>query len=250
MTPNDGNFANIHGTNQGTYLLGGRDENNECTSVDFNDEKGEQEGFGRESVTVTVGYKRKWRILVMGGLMMQEQTEGDMVEGPTNALWMLDKEAEDKSLQWERRKLSRPMCRFGAVTLRNEWLILFGGYHVKMKAMRASEYQPKLEMSRQMYALRLKDGQWISLQKKLPRKAEYFAVYNEGAEVVHLYTYRGHHYTIEVKDLFEAVEEAQDTAASWEVDKSDSGKTVLPTKSKSITNMGPKLGDSDDEKEE
>jgi len=258
MKANDGKWANVQSTKKGTFLLGGEDTKSECFSVDYNatrmaaDKAGgaatttlsveSQAGFGRESVTMSLNYESKERVLVMGGMVQQQTVAGNMVEGPTNALWMLD--TEMKPMQWEKRMLARPTSRFGLINLNDEYLVFFGGYQIQPRRLTTI-----CALCRRIFALRLKDGQWLQLTEKLPLKSEYFAVYSPGSDVVHLFTYRGHHYTIQTTDLMRAINNACDEGKTWK--SADAGKTVMPTKSGSLQSLGPKIDedDPDDEKE-
>ena len=163
------------------------------------------------------------------------------INAPTDSLWMLDLEAHGTSEQWKKLFLHTRMSRFGSINYNNEWLFFFGGFQF-------SKRRKEFGDSNKVYALRLADGAWHAIQLKLQRKSCFFAVFPEGSAVVHLYTYRGHHYTLEINELTGAVNSTAVKMNMW----TEQSKTVLPTKSKSITNMGPKIDDddTDDEKDD
>ena len=66
--------------------------------------------------------------------------------------------------------------------------------------------------------------------------------------MIHLFSWRGRYYTININDIVKPMDNGQvmDCSKEW----IEQGKTAVPTKSFMIQNMGPKIEDSDDEDSE
>ena len=90
-------------------------------------------------------------------------------------------------------------------------------------------------------SFKLKPNWWFEVYLRLPLKDHFHAIYpeNNRTETIHLFSYSGKYYKIKMKDIKSKLKAGQfHELHSW----TEAGKTVLPTKSKSVKNIGPKKG--------
>merc|ERR1711997_571239 len=97
-------------------------------------------------------------------------------------------------------------------------------------------YENKIE------CLDLEKDKWIAIKRKLPKKSAYFAL-NVDDEIVHLFCWKGEHFTVRIEDIIEAVKEIDENDPNNTLSWNELGKTVVPTKVLSLKNKGPKLPD-------
>ena len=284
----DDNYAQI-GYSKATkklYILGAeeksdKDENYELvpysTCVKFVD-KGDYQrkirGFGQFSRVLAVNTidiitkdtkaepikdpesKRADYLYVMGGI--KPYPTGGIVPEDLLCKYILNNDADrtnDKNQQstqkWQQSYTAQPILRNGIINYEDRFLISFGGTIVTQQKQQDKSYNIYvLILTDKEEKYGLKENVWYELKRKLPEKKRYFnAVYISGDKVVHLFSYRGEYFTLDIKTIIDEIEIGEtrkdggvDVKQIW----SEQGKTVTPTKTPSIKNLGP-TGDSDDE---
>jgi len=185
--------------------------------------------FGAFTRVMNYGHE----IWLMGG---QANVEGR--DTPSDNFFVYDTKAKE----WlDHRFLIYPLRNMAVINMDNKYLLTFGGERRKG--------EEDTRAVNNLYALALEDGLEGGLEKHkwyecnmVDMPIECCGVLMEGDTLIHLFTRDGVHWTIPTHEIYSRlmVEHCKKKNV-WR----EQGKTVLPTKSKSITNMGPKL-DSDD----
>jgi len=180
-------------------------------------------------------------LLVMGGQTMSEERVV-----PTQAIWSYDLNESNASKRWKERRLRRRMSDFGVVNYQNKFLFVFGGIRWNKKK-KEYVYENKIE------CLDLDRDKWIGLKKKLPKKSAYFAL-NVDDESIHLFCWKGEHFTVRIEDIIHAMQEVDENDEKYTLSWNELGKAVVPSKAFGVKNKGPKLPDgyvdSDESEEE
>jgi len=256
--------AQIHAVEDKIYLLGAEQQDEKSQDVDANlvcvaydaytvdedddDDKEEvQTNFGSLASTLTLTVGDKTTILLIGGESEHWNKDNSAsVRAPHNVIWglllhslnkpgLVSKKFEDGT-KWCRRFLPSRLTSFGVINYRDQYLVVFGGH-------RYDQEQGKSAYSDRVYVLDLHDGEWYEWKQRLPRKSGYFAVYQQRKDMVHVFSYHGEHYALSMNVIVKAVESKQCThITSWAI----GGKTMVPIKTTSIKNLGPKIEDGDD----
>lgn len=262
-----GQIAQIHKFNKKIYILGAEksDDDEEKKALDTTLEyipydaykkKGghkqpEMAVYGSLSITVNAKINKKDYIFIMGGEKEMENDNGQRIMIPRDDIWIFDTDCAGKDGQcsvdfgigykWCKRYLYLSMTSFGCINYKDKYLITFGGFQYRKDKQQFS-------VSNIIYALDLKnEGKWYQLDKKLENKCGYFVSYRDGDKFVHLFSWDGRYYTLRIDDIVKGLENGGARELQpW----SEQGKTVVPTKDKSIQNMGPSVIDSDDEEDD
>eukprot|EP00484_Ammonia_sp_Unknown_P028299 CAMPEP_0197028852 /NCGR_PEP_ID=MMETSP1384-20130603/8442_1 /TAXON_ID=29189 /ORGANISM="Ammonia sp." /LENGTH=430 /DNA_ID=CAMNT_0042457917 /DNA_START=104 /DNA_END=1396 /DNA_ORIENTATION=+ len=280
ITTSDNNVASIAFVNQKLYILGGEeksdlDDNYELvpysTAVKFisADRKAQRiDGFGSFATVMKVHKDDSDWIYVIGGL--HETEKGYM--GPNDQMFRYvltncdaytdDPHAVDKQ-RWQGSYFVQPANRFGLINYNNEYLVSFGGFMFMNKKI-----ENRLDS---VFVLALTDSakcekdSWYELARRLPLKGHYHAVYSQDSGLVHLFTYDGFYYQLNIQDVikevtgYETIKDEDDEehkvpvglehGAVFKHGWLHQGKPLLPEKTKSIKNLEPKGGDDDSDEE-
>eukprot|EP01084_Bolivina_argentea_P038288 70797_1 len=135
----------------------------------------------------------------------------------------------------------QPQHSFGIICYSDKYLICFGGEEDKRKKIVSSRYIWFLPLTNDDAKNGIEMDCWYEIYLRLPKKTHYHAVYpdNNKVNILHLFSYDGIYYTIEMKDIINKIINGECVPLhKW----TEAGKTVLPTKSTSIRNVGPKIG--------
>eukprot|EP01084_Bolivina_argentea_P062120 113588_1 len=241
ITTND-NYAVIYYMNNKVYIIGDEtslQSNKEFVTIPYSSAK-KQSGI-YDSRLITVLRDGITCIYILGGIKhIFSQSY------PTNGLWTLD--ISNNRHQWGRdvnaidndsdqvMDYYTPYSHhsFGTINYKNKYIILLGGE----EQIRTIGFIWFLSLF-DNHKYGLEKNHWYELHYKLPLKGYYHAVYtdNSNMEIIHLFSYDGRYYTIQMNDILSAIKQKRYNELSlW----TQAGKTVLPTKSSSGDDFGPK----------
>eukprot|EP01083_Nonionella_stella_P017552 49112_1 len=220
------------------YVLGNEEEKKNEDGFVYVAYDDAMKGIGLQSVTTTVTRQGKDYIYIMGGMKAYARgKESAPSKAPHDELWILDVETKT----WSRQHMAGCVASCGVINYENKYLLAFGGMIV--------EKDEEMIEGNGICGLEWSTGKWFRLKQKLPYKRMYFAVRTDGSDVVRLFSYGGKHLTASLDDIVKLMESTTERfkVSTW----NEMGKTVLPTKAPSITNMGPKMdpdssGDEDE----
>jgi len=251
------NVAALSYCNGEMYILGAEesDENAEgkaesapvpyCTLVPYStcvkqSKSADAEHDGRAEVERIKAFGAFTRVMNYGDeiWLMGGQANVTGRDTPSDGWFVYDTKAK----AWlTHRFLIYPLHTMAVINMDNKYLLTIGGER------RKGDEDARTVSN--LYALALEDGleggfekhRWYEVNM-LDRPIECCGVLMEEDTLIHLFTKDGVHWTIPTPEVYSRlmVEHCKKKNV-WR----EQGKTVLPTKSKSITNMGPKL-DSDD----
>merc|ERR1719491_382140 len=186
--------------------------------------------FGKFTRVLNVGDE----IWLMGG-----EVKADGFDSPTDDFFVYDTKAQ----RWDgQRFLIFPLHSMAVINLDGKYLLTIGGERRKggeeanaIKNLYAMPLQADLESGMDQYY-------WYEVNM-MEITVECCGVLMEGDSLIHLFTRDGVHWTIHTDEIYSRlmVEHCRKKNV-WR----EQGKDVMPTKSKSIRNMGPKGGDESD----
>ena len=204
-------------------------------------------------------------IFMMGGRQDQNVVDKDdekrKVSLPHDEIFIAkcdEETGECGYVQWNDQKCKEgakvyhtpyPFDKFGVINYQNKYLFVFGGVELEVKTKKqlfCQEIRVLVLTGDCEYDLEY--GEWYKTNIKLPKQGKknrngknynfqyYHALYDEEAEIIHLFNYYGKHWKMETNQLFTALKKAKDAHMHpW----TEQGKTTIPTRSKSIENIGP-----------
>ena len=183
-------------------------------------------------------------IYIIGG----QNTSNDN-QAPNSAIWRYD----ILQNEWVKPGLHMDVAlsSFGAINYQNKYLITFGGEtythrtneFVKLKSIQVLVLCEKEKNG-------LETGRWYECGQL--NKAKLFqAVYiGNDDDTIHLFSYKGVYYTMSINTILNRLKSKDEQTLVTLKLATEAGKTVTPTKSKAIQNMGPKFDSSDEDEEE
>eukprot|EP01084_Bolivina_argentea_P062118 113582_1 len=257
------NYAQIYYNNNNVYVLGDEStsnpSNNEYIPIPYSSAKRKKRAnqyieiikkTGMHSKVLNVCRDGIDSIYMLGGIKDFSKTpNGQPQLYPTNGIWTLD--ISNNTYKWNRNAsrdnnnrqiieyyTQHSQHSFGVINYKNKYIIIFGGEEHKFMSIRTVGYIWILCLgNKDKYGM--KRDYWYELYYKLPLSGHYHAIYtdNNNEEMIHLFSYDGTYYTIEMNDILNGLKQRQYIELhTW----MQAGKTVLPTKSKSIESIGPK----------
>jgi len=233
-------------------------------------EKCKFENYGEQSRVITAKMDNKNCILMMGGIKLQKaEDSNDLVEAPHDEIFITD---GDNYLTFSNKKddnsaivyhTAYPIHSFGIINYKNEYIFQFGGIDTQRPKTAEDADKPGTRVRNDIRVLRISKGdpdkdnyeleryRWYSLEMKIPRNGPCHAIFASNNDKIELFTCFGKHYSFSPNELFDQLSKGKQKKDENSNDDrltegwkelnpwTEAGKTVNPTKSTSIRNIGP-----------